>query len=289
MEKKKSVITPDSNVITSFLNSHIPSEVKKSSEKPKFNRTKSSFFGTANPRRSSGFFSTSTKNKNIWLDDRPAPDTLGEYYELRKKIIFSHINLSQNESEFGKLILNSQTKTNNTIKQGGLFFIPRDVYEWTLTLKENIANYCLLLISYLNAKKNITAHHLFLLMDIQNREKVEKIFEQIKKNFKNMSNSNRIGKFYPSIIRNFMQILGVLIKLSNKFNKLSLENYYLKRYLMTINIVKETVINRFISFNYGVENDFKNLGRYFFYDCLFKLAIYSFEKYQFLNEIFCSS
>ena len=76
-----------------------------------------------------------------------------------------------------------------------------------------------------------------------------------------MSNSNRIGKFYPSIIKNFVQILSVIIKLSVKFNKISLENYYLKRYLLTINIVKNTVINRFITFNAGNENDFKNLGR----------------------------
>ena len=245
-----------------------------------FHKSSSSFFGSANPKKSSGFFGNSSQSKNSWIDDRPVSESLTEFYEIRKKIIFKKINIINNENEFAKLILESQTKANKTIKQEGLFFTPKDVYEWIMELKENIANYFLVINSYLTAKKDLTALHLFLLMDIQNREKLEKIFQQIKKNFRNMSNANRIGKFYPSIIKLFLQILAAIIKFSVKFNKQFLENFYLKRYLLTISIVKNTVINRFISYNPGIENDYKNLGRFFYYDCLFKSSVYHFIRYQ---------
>ena len=286
MQKKNSIVSSNAKALAAFHNSNISPQKKNPETKPQFNRMKSSFFGPANPRRSTGFFGTTTKSNNTWIDDRPEGEKLGEFYEIRKKIIFKKINIIRNENDFAKLIYDSQSKVNNAIKQEGLFCTPREVYDWTLILKENLANYCLILYSYLKAKKNITAHHLFLLMDIQNRDKVEKIYQQIKKNFKNMSNSNRIGKFYPSIIRIFIQILGVLIKLANRFNKLSIENFYLKKYLLTINIVKNTVIERFIAFNTGVEGDFKNLGRFFFFDCLFKVAIYFFFRYQSFEIIF---
>ena len=286
MQKKNSIVSSNAKALAAFHNSNISPQKKNPETKPQFNRMKSSFFGPANPRRSTGFFGTTSKPNNTWIDDRPEGEKLGEFYEIRKKIIFKKINIIRNENDFAKLIYDSQSKVNNAIKQEGLFCTPREVYDWTLILKENLANYCLILYSYLKAKKNITAHHLFLLMDIQNRDKVEKIYQQIKKNFKNMSNSNRIGKFYPSIIRIFIQILGVLIKLANKFNKLSIENFYLKKYLLTINIVKNTVIERFIAFNTGVEGDFKNLGRFFFFDCLFKVAIYFFFRYQSFEIIF---
>ena len=117
-------------------------------------------------------------------------------------------------------------------------------------------------------------------MHNQNKEKVIQIYEQIKKNFKNMTNSNRIGKFYPSIIKFFLQVLSAIIKFSFKFNKFYLESFYLNKYILVIHIVKNTVINRFVNFNIGgVENDFKYLGRFFFFDVLFKYAVYSFIRY----------
>ena len=249
----------------------------------KFNRMKSSsFFGPSNQKKSSGFFGSSNSSS---ITDRPAGESLGEFYEIRKKIIFKHINIKNNEKEFAKFIFESQDHTNNVIKPEGIFLSANNVYDWTVTLKENVANYCLVIKSYLDAKKDITAHHLFLLLDIQNRKKFEKIFKEISKNFRNMSNSNRIGKYYPSIIKMFLQMLAVIIKYSFKFNKQQLENYYSKKYLMTLDIVKNTVINRFIVFNAGVENDFKNLARFFFFDCAFKIAIYSFYRYHSFNYI----
>mgnify|MGYP007101897482 CR=1 FL=1 len=281
--KDTNINTDNKNTSSNTLKNSISSKIGEKSPSPSpnktFHKSSSSFFGSANPRKSTGFFGSS-QSKKSWIDDRPAPESLTEFYEIRKNIIFKRINIINNENEFAKFILASQTKANKMIKQEGLFFTPKDVYDWVLELKENIANYFLVINSYLIAKKDLTALHLFLLMDIQNREKIEKIFQQIKKNFRNMSNANRIGKFYPSIIKLFLQILAVIIKFSAKFNKQFLENFYLKRYLLTISVVKNTVINRFISYNPGIENDYKNLGRFFYFDSLFKVSVYHFIRYQ---------
>ena len=260
-------------------------EKKNSKENRRFVKMKSSYFGSANPRRVSGFFGPIKTTKKAWIDDRPAGEGLGEFYEIRKKIIFGKINIINNEKEFIKFILDSQKKANDIIQKESLFFTPRDVYDWTIALKENIANFALVINYHLKCNKNIIANQIFLLMHRQNKEKVVQIYKQIQKNFQNMSNSNRIGKFYPSIIRLFLQILSVIIKFANKFNKYNIENFYLNKYLFTIHKVKKTVIDKFVCYNVGVEGDFKSLGRFLFYDCLYKLAIYSFIKYYSFDSI----
>ena len=227
-----------------------------------------------------------SKSQNITIE-KPEPEELGEFYEIRKKIIFNKINVNENENEFAKLIFESQSKLNKTMKKVGFFIdIKNNVYNWALDLKENIANYTLVINAYFIAKKNIQANNLFILMNLQNKDKITKIFSEIKKNFQKISNSNRIAKFFPSIIKIFLTILGVLIKLCSKLNKIQLQNYYLKIYLLTIDIVKSTVSEKFITLNSGNENDFKILGRYFFFDCLYKQAIFSFIKYQSFEIIF---
>ena len=107
----------------------------------------------------------------------------------------------------------------------GFFFSPKEVHEWSIALKENIANYCLVIHLFIMSNRPSKANELFLLLDQQNRDLLTSICVQIKKNFRNMSNSNRIGKFYPSIIKIFFQILSVIIKYSAKFNKNLIENY----------------------------------------------------------------
>ena len=205
-----------------------------------------------------------SKSQNITIE-KPEPEELGEFYEIRKKIIFNKINVNENENEFAKLIFESQSKLNKTMKKVGFFIdIKNNVYNWALDLKENIANYTLVINAYFIAKKNIQANNLFILMNLQNKDKITKIFSEIKKNFQKISNSNRIAKFLPSMIKIFLTILGVLIKLCSKLNKIQLQNYYLKIYLLTIDIVKSTVSEKFITLNSGNENDFKILGRYFF-------------------------
>ena len=246
---------------------------------------KISFFSSIKPKIISNFFGIGL-NKKSWIDDKPAPESLSEYYEQRKKIIFGKINMEENENEILKLILLSQKNANHLIKgQAGFFFSPQQIHEWTIALKENISNYCLVLYLYLNNKQVKKANELFLLMHQQNRDLLKSIAVQIKKNFRNMSNSNRIGKFYPSIIKIFFQIISVVIKFASKFNKNMIENYYMKMYIDTIYIIRETIINRFTSMNNDIENDFKLMGRFFYYNCIYNISIYFFYRYQPLNII----
>lgn len=244
---------------------------------------KFSFFGSYKPKGSSCFFGS---NKNTYIDDKPAPETLSDYYEQRKKILFGKLNMKQNEKEILKIILLSQRKANELIKgKSGFFFSPSQIHGWAIALKENISNYCLILHIDIISKKINKANELFLLMHQQNKELLASIALLIKKNFRNMSNSNRIGKFYPSIIKIFFQILSVMIKLAAKFNKNLIENFYLKMYVRTIYVIRETIINRFTSANNDLENDFKLIGRCYYYNCIYTISIYFLYKYQPLNII----
>ena len=236
--------------------------------KNKFLRLKSSFYDSEKNRAS-----------QIYIDEHPPDEPLSEFYETRKKIIFNKINIINNENEFAKLLTDSQSKMNK-IKFSEIFSTPEEVYDLAIKLKENITNYLLVINAYLITKIRSTGQFIFLQMDKLNRDKIENIFEQIRKNFKNMNNSNKIGKFYPSIIKIFLKLLAVIIKFSVKLNKQFLENYYLKKYLLTIDIVKNTVIRKFISYNQKPDYDFKNLARYFYFDCLYKQSIYFFMRYQ---------
>ena len=178
----------------------------------------------------------------------------------------------------------SQQKAIKLIRgKAGFFFSPKEVHEWSIALKENIANYCLVIHLFIMSNRPSKANELFLLLDQQNRDLLTSICVQIKKNFRNMSNSNRIGKFYPSIIKIFFQILSVIIKYSAKFNKNLIENYYLKMYIETIYVIRETIIKRFISVKNDVENDFKLLGRFFYYNSIYTISIFFLYRYQPLN------
>ena len=246
-------------------------------------QSKISFFSSVKPKIITGFFGFSTKK--TWIEDKPAPESVGEYYEKRKQIIFQKLKIKENEKEILKLILMSQNKANELIKGSGFFYLPHQIHEWSIALKENIANYGLVLQLYLNSKQINKANELFLLMDQQNKELMASIALNIKKNFKNMTNGNRIGKFYPSIIKIFFQILSVVIKFAAKFNKNLIENFYLKMYIETIYDVKETIINRFTSINNDFENDFKLMGRFFYYNAAYNMSIYFLYRYQPLNIV----
>ena len=256
-----------------------------SSTNSKLNTESSSFFGSNRPRSSSGggFFGSQRK---FYVDDRPPPETLSDYYEERKKIIFGEINIKDNEKEILKLILDSQKNANKIKKvKNGFFCTTKIILGWVKLIKGNIANYCLVFRLYLNAKLEQKANELFLLMNQQNKELLYNIFREIKKNFKNMDPRNRIAKNYPEIIKGFLQILSIVIKLAAKFNKNLLENYYLKMYLHTIHEVKNTILTKFISANNDLENDFKLMGRFFYNDCIYKIGIYFLYRYQSLNII----
>ena len=214
--------------------------------------------------------------------DEPAPETLGQYYEERKKIIFG--DLIDNENLIKKLILKTQIFMNQEYKKKSSFFGEKntDIYNKMLNFKETIANYCLIIHFYIKKNQNKKAFELFLLMCQKNKVIIEYFFKKIQEQLPKISNGNRIGKFFPSITKIFIQLLSCFIKLSGKFSKSKLQNYYIKYYLKTINIVSETVINKFGGVNnvQGIDSDTKHIGRYFYRNCIFDASIFFFIKYQ---------
>ena len=78
MEKKNSLNSSNAKALAAFQSSTIINQKKNAEIKPSLNKMKSSFFGPANPRRSTGFFGTgiSSKPKNTWIDDRTEGETV---------------------------------------------------------------------------------------------------------------------------------------------------------------------------------------------------------------------
>ena len=215
--------------------------------------------------------------------DEPAPETLGQYYNERKEIIFG--DLMENENLVKKLILNTQINLNKDCKvKTNSFFSEKtsDIYNKMLYFKEAISNYCLIIHLYLKQNQNKKAFELFLLMCTKNKLIIEYFYRKIQEQLPKISNSNRIGKFFPSITKLFIQLLSCFIKLSGKFSKSKLQNYFVKFYLKTIHVVSETVISKFGGNNnvIGMDNDIKHIGRYFYRNCIFDASIFFFIKYQ---------
>ena len=217
-------------------------------------------------------------------DDLP-PESLTEYHETRKKIIFRVLTITKNEEYILNIIKKSQSIVNQrtyTCSTGGFFqTLPMHIFNLSISLKENIANYCLILSLYFNENKKSEALKLFLLMCSQNKKTIQylsfKIIEQLPK----ISNTNKIAKFYPTITKTMLQIISVFIKLSGKFNKSKLENFYIEEYLKIARVISDTVV-KYI--NPGkideINNQLKNERKYFYSHCLFDCSLYLFNRYQ---------
>ena len=161
--------------------------------------------------------------------DEPAPETLGQFYEERKQIIFG--DLMENENLVKQLILRTQINMNEQYKmKSNSFFGEKtsDIYNKMLYFKETISNYCLIIHIYLKHNQNKKAFELFLLMCTKNKVIIEYFYRKIQEQLPKISNSNRIGKFFPSITKLFIQLLSCFIKLSGKFSKSKLQNYFIK-------------------------------------------------------------
>lgn len=224
---------------------------------------------------------------NPALRDVPPPETIGQYYEQRKKLIFG--NVIDNENYINNLLLKTQTYLNKQYQAASkagssTFFQVKniDIYNTMIYFKEAISNYCLIIHLYLSKGFYKRAFELFLLMFIKNEVIIKYFFKKIKDELPRIKNSNRIGKFFPNLIKMFMQLLCCLIKLSGKFSKAKLQNFLIKHYLETIHIVSDTVIKKFGGQNNNIndiDNDFKHIGRYFYSNCLFDASIFFFIKY----------
>ena len=238
----------------------------KPPEKPVTNTSKSSFFGGG--RGGSGFF-----DKSSTIDTKKEP--LGSYYEERKKILFDKI-INKDEYYLSQFLLNSQQKINNEYIQmcSSYFFAVQKVYNFTLALKENISNFCLIIKLYLLNNKKDRANEIFLLMCKQNKKLMEFVYDKLSLYCKKASPA--MLRFAPTIAKMFIQILSCFIKLSITFNKTTFQNIYTVFYLKTIYALILREVNKVNSFR----SDLKAHRLYIYSNCIFDISIFIFWRYQ---------
>ena len=219
----------------------------------------------------------------IRKDDLP-PESLSDYYEERKKIIFKKMSISNDETVLLNFLKKSQLIVNDKYKKckkGGFFqSLPANIYDLSNSVKENIANYCLIFSLYFNEGDNINALKLFLLMCQHNTDSIKFLNKKIMDQLPKISNTNKIAKFYPTITKTLLQILSIFIKLSGKFHKSALENLYIYLYFKIIYVLSITVIKCNPGNNDEINDQLKNERRYFYSSCLFDSSIYLFNRFQ---------
>ena len=112
-------------------------------------------------------------------------EPLGVYYEERKKILFGEIDVNKEQFYISQFLLNSQKKINTEylkmLKSGSNFFtdVPQKTHNFTLGVKENIANFCLIIRLYLLYNNAERAYEIFLLMCKQNKKILEFIYNKL--------------------------------------------------------------------------------------------------------------
>ena len=212
-------------------------------------------------------------------------ESLTEYYEDRKKIIFKKLTIEKEEKYILGILKKSQLKVNNKLKQckrGGFFTIKQqDIYWLSMFFKENIANYSLVFSLYFQKNKILDALKLFLLMSEQNKNVLEYLIHKVIEQLPKISNTNKIALYYPSITKTLLQVLSLFIKLAWKFNKSMLENYYIKQYLRIVHLMSYIVI-KYV--NPGKIDEINNSQlkrerKYFYSQCLFDCSIYLFNRF----------
>ena len=208
-------------------------------------------------------------------------EPLGNYYEERKKILFGYVDINKEEFYISQFLLNSQKKLNSEhlkMTTGSSFFydVPKAIHKFTLSLKENISNFCLIISLYLLNNKKEKSFEIYLLMCKQNKKMLEFIYGKLLSYSHKPSTNSRL--FSPSISKMFIQILSCLIKLSGKFCKTTLQNYFCILYLKTNFLLSLRNLPKITLITY--KNDLKYYRLYIYASCLFDAAIFNFYKYQ---------
>ena len=227
----------------------------------------SSFFGGG-----SGFFAKSSP-----IDTSKEP--LGSFYEKRKKIIFGEINVLEDEAFISQFLLSSQKKINSDYVKiaasvSGFFSdVPQKAYTFSLSVKENILNFCLVIKLYLLNNCKDRAIEIFLLMCKENKKKIEFIHKKVNLYCKKAGSAMR--KFTPPIAKILLNLLSILIKLSVKFCKTSLQNFFCVIYIKTL----FSLIEREIKAGFEYKNDLKYNRAFVYANCLFDSAIFFFYNY----------
>ena len=230
------------------------------------------------------FFDPKLRNSTNTKKDELPPESLSNYYEDRKKIIFQKLDINKNENSSFNFLKKSQEIVNKKYIEclkGGFFQnLPLNIFNLSNYVKENIANYCLIFSLYFNAGESIKALKLFLIMCEHNKNSIKYLTSKIIEQLPKISNSNKIAKYYPTITKTMLQILGIFIKLSGKFHKSILENEYITLYFKIIHLLSITVIKYNPANNEEINNQLKNERRYFYSSCLFDLTFYLLNRFQ---------
>ena len=95
-----------------------------------------------------------------------------------------------------------------------------------ISFKEAIANYCLVIKLYLMKENYNKSLEIFLLMVEKNINLFEYIYKKIKEIFPKITNSNRIGKFFPLIIRKYFEILYKNLSSGVRDRKFEIRNVF---------------------------------------------------------------
>ena len=228
-----------------------------------------------------------SNTKQIGKDDLP-PESVTEYYEDRKKIIFKKLTISKNEEYILSIVKKSQLKVNaktiDSMKGGFFQSLPSNAYDLSVMFKENIANFSLVISLYLQENRKIDAFKLFLLLCEQNKKTLNYLTGKVLEQLPKISNRNKIAKFYPTITKTLLQIISVFIKLAGKFNKSVLENFFIVQYLKIVHILSVTVVKYINPVKIDeINTQLKNERRYFYSNCLFDCSIYLFNRFQPFN------
>ena len=233
--------------------------------KPSSNTAKTSFFSVG-----SGISSKNLKK-----------EPLGSYYEVRKKILFGDIDINKEHFFISQFLLNSQKKTNSEylkiLKVSSSFFcdVPLKTHDFALGVKENIANFCLIIRLYLLYNNKERAYEIYLLMCKQNKKMLDFIYHKLHQ-YCNKEGSSLV--YAPYISKKLIQILSCIIKLSGKFCKNTFQNSFSIFYLRTIYILNFRAMKKITQLSYKKEIRYNRL--YLYSSCLFDISIFSFYKYQ---------
>ena len=171
------------------------------------------------------------------------------------------------------LYINKFQKIYNTIFQN--IFKKLDIYNQyncLLSFEDLISKYSLvikILINNKNFKNN--GNNIFLLCLKENYKSIEYFYEKIINNISIYEKNILNLKIYHKILLSFLKIIGILLKFSNYFNKLSLTK---KLLLLYLNILKNIYNNYKLKDSEEINN-----YKYNFCFCLFNVSIFSVINY----------
>ena len=208
---------------------------------------------------------------------------LGSYNEQRSNILFGRIDVNEDQDFIFQFLLFSQkciNKLYTKMTSGMSFFFdtPKKAEQFALNLKENIANFGLIIHLYLINNNKEKAFEIYLLMCKQNEKLIEFVYKKLYTYCD--KSAPAMVRCIPKISQSLIHILSCLIKLSGIFSKTNFQNLYGILYIKTIYVLTliDNKNNKII-----YKNDLLTHRLYVYSSCLFDWSIFCFYRYQSLK------